>query len=58
MSAGAIIALVIAIVVIIAAAALAATLVLRVLALRHQFGPEYQRLVREVGPRRAQAESG
>ena len=56
MSAGAIIALVIAIVIVIAAAALAGTLVLRRLALRHQFGPEYQRLVREVGQRRAQAE--
>lgn len=56
MSAGAIIALVIAIVIVIAATALASTLVLRRLALRHQFGPEYQRLVREVGRRRAQAE--
>jgi hypothetical protein len=39
-----------------AAAALAGTLVLRMAGLRHQFGPEYNRLVREVGVRRAQAE--
>jgi len=56
MSAGAIIALVIAIVIVIAAAAIAGSFVLRRFALRHQFGPEYQRLVREVGQRRAQAE--
>jgi hypothetical protein len=56
MSAGAIIALVIAIVILAAVGTLAGTLVLRALALRHQFGPEYQRLVREVGARRAQAE--
>lgn len=54
MSAGAIIALVIVIVVI--AVAVAAALMLRRLAMRHQFGPEYQRLTREVGARRAHAE--
>lgn len=54
MSAGAIIALVIVIVVI--AVAVAAALMLRRLAMRHQFGPEYQRLTREVGARRARAE--
>jgi hypothetical protein len=56
MSASAMIALVIALIILAAAGALAGTLVLRRLALRHQFGPEYQRLVREVGARRAQAE--
>jgi hypothetical protein len=56
MSAGAIIALVIVIVVIAVAAAIAGTMVLRSLAVRRQFGPEYQRLVREVGARRARAE--
>ncbi len=56
MSAGAIIFLVIVIVVIAAAAAVAGALALRALAVRHQFGPEYQRLAREVGTRRARAE--
>lgn len=56
MSAGAIIALVIAIVIVAAIAALAGTMLLRVAALRHRFGPEYQRLAREVGARRARAE--
>ncbi len=56
MPAGAIIALVIVIIVIAVAAAIAGTLALRMLALRHQFGPEYQRLSREVGARRAHAE--
>jgi hypothetical protein len=56
MPVGAIIALVIVIVIIAAAAAVAGTLVLRVLGMRRQFGPEYQRLVREVGVRRTQAE--
>jgi hypothetical protein len=53
---GGIIALVIVFVVIAIAAALAGTLVLRELALRRQFGPEYSSLVREIGMRRAQAE--
>lgn len=53
MSAGVIIALVIVIVI---AVAIAAALMLRRLSMRHQFGPEYQRLAREVGARRAHAE--
>lgn len=56
MSAGAIIVLVIVIIVIAAAAAIAGALMLRMLAMRHQFGPEYQRLAHEVGARRAHAE--
>jgi hypothetical protein len=56
MPVGAIIALVIVVVVIAVAGAFAGTLVLRELALRRQFGPEYSRLVRDVGMRRAQAE--
>jgi hypothetical protein len=56
MPVGAIIALVVVFVLIAAAAALGGTLVLRELALRHQFGSEYSRLVREIGMRRAQAE--
>jgi len=56
MPVGAVIAVVIVFILVAAAAALAGTLVLRVARLRHQFGPEYNRLVREVGVRRAQAE--
>jgi hypothetical protein len=56
MPVGAIIAVVIVVILVAAAAALAATLLLRMARLRHQFGPEYNRLVREVGVRRAQAE--
>ena len=56
MPVGAIIVVVIVFIVVAAAAALAATLLLRMARLRHQFGPEYNRLVREVGVRRAQAE--
>ena len=56
MPVGAIIALVIVIVVIAAAAALAVTRILRGSALRRRFGAEYDRLVSEVGPRRAQAQ--
>jgi len=56
MPAGAIIALVIVVIVIAVAAAIGGTVALRTLALRHQFGPEYQRLAREVGARRAHAE--
>jgi hypothetical protein len=55
MSIGALIALVIVIVVIVAAA-LAGIPILRRRALRRRFGPEYDRLARDVGPRRAQAE--
>lgn len=54
MPVGAIIALMI--VVVLLAAAVAGTLVLRRMALRRRFGPEYDRLAREVGPRRAAAE--
>lgn len=54
MPVGAIIALVI--VVVLLAAAVAGTLVLRRMALRRRFGPEYDRLAREIGPRRASAE--
>lgn len=53
MPAGVIIALVIVVIVIVATSA---ALALRRLAMRHQFGPEYQRLTREVGARRAHAE--
>jgi hypothetical protein len=56
MPVGAIIAAVIVFVLVAAAAALAGALVLRVARFRHQFGPEYNRLVHEVGVRRAQAE--
>jgi hypothetical protein len=56
MSVGAIISLVIVIVLIAAAATLAGTLILRRRALRRRFGAEYDRLAREVGSRRAQAE--
>jgi hypothetical protein len=56
MPVGAIIAVVIVFILVAAAAALAGSQVLRMARLRHQFGPEYNRLVREVGTRRAQAE--
>lgn len=56
MPVAAIIAIVIAFVVIATAATLAGTLALRAHAVRSRFGPEYQRLAGEVGPRRAQAE--
>lgn len=56
MPVAAIIAIVIAFVVIATAATLAGTLALRAHAVRSRFGPEYQRLAGEVGPRRARAE--
>lgn len=56
MPVGAVIAVVIVFIVLAAAAALAGSLLLRMGRLRHQFGPEYNRLVRELGTRRAQAE--
>lgn len=56
MPVGAIIAVVIVFILVAATAAVAGTLGLRMARLRHQFGPEYNRLVREVGVRRAQAE--
>lgn len=55
MSAGAIVALVIVLVVI-AVVVTAGTMILRRAALRRRFGPEYDRLAQEVGPRRATAE--
>jgi len=55
MAAGTIIVIVIVIVIVAAAAAVAAT-VLRRRALRQRFGPEYDQLASEVGPRRARAE--
>ena len=54
MSAGAVIAIVIILVLI--AAAIAGTAILRRMALRRRFGAEYDRLAREIGPRRAHAE--
>jgi len=56
MPVGVVIGVVIVFVLVATAAALAGTLVLRMAGLRHQFGPEYNRLVREVGVRQAQAE--
>jgi hypothetical protein len=54
MSAGAVIAIVIILVLI--AVAIAGTAILRRMALRRRFGAEYDRLAREIGPRRAHAE--
>jgi hypothetical protein len=56
MPVGAIIAVVIVFILVAVAVALAGTLILRMTRLRRQFGPEYNRLVREIGTRRAQAE--
>ena len=56
MSAGNAILLVVAIVLVVVAAALGSSLVMRRMALRKQVGPEYDRLVRELGPRRAKSE--
>jgi hypothetical protein len=55
MSVGAIVVLVI-VLVLLAVAALAGTVILRRMALRRRFGAEYDRLAREIGPRRASAE--
>ncbi len=56
MPAGAVLTIIIVCVLIAIAAGTAATLELRLLATRRQFGPEYDRLARQVGPRRARAE--
>lgn len=56
MSIATIIVIVVAFVIVAAAATVAGTLTLRWLAVRSRFGPEYQRLAGDVGPRRAQAE--
>lgn len=53
MAVGVIIAIVIVVVLL---AAVAGTVLLRRRALRHRFGPEYDRLAQEVGERRARAE--
>jgi hypothetical protein len=50
------IAAIIVIVIVVVAAAAAGYLVMQRLALRRQFGPEYDRLASEVGPRRAREE--
>ncbi|HUN32339.1 MAG TPA: hypothetical protein VMU95_09965 [Trebonia sp.] len=56
MPAGAILAIIIICVLIAIAAGTAATLELRMMATRRQFGPEFDRLERQVGPRQARAE--
>jgi len=56
MSAGTVIAVVLACVLVAALVAGAGTLAVRRVALRRRFGAEYDRLAREVGPRRARAE--
>jgi len=56
MSVGAIIAIAIIIILVCAAALLMRSGALPALGLRRRFGPEYDRLARQVGPRRAQAE--
>jgi hypothetical protein len=53
---GAIIAIVIIVILIAAALTFGRGRVLRGPTVRHRFGPEYDRLAREIGPRRAQAE--
>jgi hypothetical protein len=55
MSTGAIIGIIIAVIVVVAIAALA-SMQLRRGRMRREFGPEYDRLAREIGPRRADAE--
>jgi hypothetical protein len=55
MSTGAIIGIVIVAIVVLAIAALA-SMQLRRARVRRQFGPEYDRLAREIGPRKAEAE--
>lgn len=56
MSAGIVIAIVLACVLVAALIAAAGILVTRRVALRRRFGTEYDRLARDVGPRRARAE--
>ena len=55
MSTGAIIGIIIAVIVVLAIVALA-SMQLRRARMRRQFGPEYDRLAREIGPRKAEAE--
>jgi hypothetical protein len=55
MSTGAVIGIIIAVIVVVAIAALA-SMQLRRRRMRRQFGPEYDRLAKEIGPRRADAE--
>jgi hypothetical protein len=55
MSTGAIIGIIIA-VIIVAAVAVVASAQLRRARMRRQFGPEYDRLAKEIGPRKAEAE--
>jgi len=55
MSTGAIIGIIIAAVVVVAIVAVASML-LRRTRMRRQFGPEYDRLAKEIGPRKAEAE--
>lgn len=56
MSTGTVVPLVLALLLAAAAAVLAGALIMRRMALRQGAGPEYDRLVREVGPRRAKTE--
>lgn len=56
MPAGAVLAIIVICVLIAVAAGTAATLELRMMATRRQFGPEFDRLEHEVGSRRARAE--
>jgi hypothetical protein len=56
MPAGAVLIIIIICVLIAIAAGTAATLELRMMATRRQFGPEFDRLADQVGPRRARAE--
>jgi hypothetical protein len=56
MPAGAILAIIIVCVLVAIAAGTAATLELRMMATRRQFGPEFDRLERQVGSRRARAD--
>src|SRR3984957_10500103 len=55
MSTGAIIGIIIAVIVV-AAVAVVASAQLRRARMRRQFGPEYDRLAKEIGPRKADAE--
>jgi hypothetical protein len=56
MPAGAVVIIIVACVLIATAAGIAATLELRIMATRRQFGPEFDRLARRMGHRRARTE--
>ena len=56
MSTGAIIGIIIIVVIIVAAVVVVASAQLRRARMRRQFGPEYDRLAKEIGPRKADAE--